>query len=80
MALFKVRPGNGGKSPIVQFDTTTTQSPGKTLDNNDLNLVVASKGCSVSRAHKTWSRSFLFKDFKSQAPSENGLFSSVSLT
>ena len=20
-------------------------------------------GCSVSRAHKTWSRSFLFKDF-----------------
>ena len=44
----------------------------KTLGNNDLNLVVASSGFSenkglgggsVSRAHKTWSRSFLFKDF-----------------
>ena len=38
---------------------------GKTLDNNDLNQVVFSGfsenkgGCSVSRAHKTWSRSFL---------------------
>ena len=44
----------------------------KTLGNNDLNQVVASSGFSenkglgggsVSRAHKTWSRSFLFKDF-----------------
>ena len=45
----------------------------KTLDNNDLNQIVASSGCSenkvlgdedsVSRAHKTRSRSFLFKDF-----------------
>ena len=41
----------------------------KTLDNNDhLNLVVTSSGlvkvclgCSVSRAHKTYSRSFLLK-------------------
>ena len=74
MALFKVRLGSGGKSPIVQFETTTTQSQGKTLDNKDLNLVVASKGCSVSRARKTWSRSFLFEDFQSQAPSKNGLF------
>ena len=44
----------------------------KTLDNNDLNQVVASSGFSenkgldgrsVSRAHKTWSRSSLFQDF-----------------
>ena len=44
----------------------------KTLGNNDLNQVVASSGFSenkglaggsVSRAHKTWSRSSLFKDF-----------------
>ena len=31
-------------------------------------------GYLVSRAHKTWSRSFLCKDFQSQARSENGLF------
>ena len=45
----------------------------KTLGNNDLNQVVAFSdlsenkglgGGSVSRAHKTWSRSFLFKDFR----------------
>ena len=44
----------------------------KTLGNNDLNQVVASSGFSenkglgggsVSQAHKTWSQSFLFKDF-----------------
>ena len=47
---------------------------GKTLDNNDLNQVVAFSGfsenkdkalgawCSVSRAHKTWSRSLLGMD------------------
>ena len=44
----------------------------KTLDNNDLNQVVASSGFSENkgltgvlslRAHKTWCRSFLFKDF-----------------
>ena len=44
----------------------------RTLDNNDLNQVVASSGFSENkgltevlslRAHKTWSRSFLFKDF-----------------
>ena len=45
----------------------------KALDNNDVNKVVASSGfsenrgrylgSSVSRAHKTWSRSFLFNDF-----------------
>ena len=45
----------------------------KTLDNNDLNQIVASSGFSenkglgdegsVSRTHKTWSRSFLFQDF-----------------
>ena len=46
---------------------------GQFLDENDFNQVVASSGLSenkgvwvgslVSRAHKTWSRSFLFKDF-----------------
>ena len=49
----------------------------KTLDNNDLNQVVASSGfsenkdlgrvwvgCSASRAHKTLSGSFLLKDFR----------------
>ena len=50
------------------------RSSRKTLGNNDLNQVVASSsfsenkglgGGSVSRAHKTWSRSFLFKDFRS---------------
>ena len=47
---------------------------GKTLDNNDLNQVVAFSGfsenkdkalgawCSVSRAHKTWSQSLLWMD------------------
>lgn len=46
----------------------------KTFDNNDLNQVVApsgfsenkgfeGRGVSVSRAHKTWSRSFLLKYF-----------------
>ena len=45
----------------------------KTLDNNDLNQIVASSGFSenkglgdegsVPRARNTWSRSFLFKDF-----------------
>ena len=40
---------NGGKSPIVQFDTTTTQSQGKTLDSNDLNQVVASSGFSENK-------------------------------
>ena len=50
MALFKVRPGNDGKSPIVQFDTTLTQSQGKTLDNNDLNQVVASSGFSKNKS------------------------------
>ena len=44
----------------------------KALDNNDLNQVrltsgfVESRlcwGCSVSQAHKTWSRTFLFEDF-----------------
>ena len=75
MGLFKVRPGNGSKSPIVQFDTTTTQSQGKTLGPAVLvKTRVWVKGCSVSRVHKTWSRSFLFKDFQSQAPSQNGLF------
>ena len=45
----------------------------KALDNNDLNQVrltsgfVKSRvcwGCSVSQAHKTWSRTFLFVDFR----------------
>ena len=44
----------------------------ETLDNNDLNQVVASSGFSENkgltgvlslRAHKTWCRSFSFKDF-----------------
>ena len=44
----------------------------KTLDNNDLNQVghpavlVKTRvwvGCSVSRAHKTWTQQFIFKDF-----------------
>ena len=44
----------------------------KASDNNDLNQVWlssgfvktrVSRGCSVSQAHKTWSRPFLFKDF-----------------
>ena len=43
----------------------------KTLDNSDLNQIVASSGFSenkglsgvLSQAHKTWSRSFLFNDF-----------------
>ena len=45
---------------------------GKTLDNNDLNQVEAfsgfsenkalGAGCSVSRVHKTWSRSLLGMD------------------
>ena len=73
---------NGGKSPIVQLDTTTTQFQGKTLMTSTWLLRPAVlvktrvwvKGCSLSRAHKTWSRSFLFKDFQFQAPSENGLF------
>ena len=54
--------------------TNCTASSGKILGNNDPNQVVASSGFSenkglaggsVSRAHKTWSRSFLFKDFPS---------------
>ena len=75
MGLFKVRPGNGSKSPIVQFDTATTQSQEKTLGPAVLvKTRVWVKGCSVLRVHKTWSRSFLFKDFQSQASSQNGLF------
>ena len=75
MGLFKVRPGNGSKSPIVQFDTATTQSQGKTLGPAVLvKSRIWVKGCSVSRVHKIWSRSFFFKDFQSQVPSENGLF------
>ena len=47
------------------------QNQGITLKVNDRNQVVSSSdlsenkggvGCSVSRAHKTWSQSFLFKD------------------
>ena len=54
MGLFKVRPGNGSKSPIVQFDTTTTQSQGKTLGPAVLvKTRVWVKGCSVSRVHKS---------------------------
>ena len=46
---------------------------GKALDNNDLNQVWLTSGfvktrvgwgCSVSQAHETWSRPFLFKDFR----------------
>ena len=44
MAVFKVRPRNGSRSPILQFDTKTTQSQEKTLGNNDLNQVVLSSG------------------------------------
>ena len=53
----------------------------KALDNNDLNQVCLTKGfverrvyggagvggrCSVSQAHKTWSRPFSFEDFHFQ--------------
>ena len=59
----------------LPFRTPATQASlfRKTLGNNDLNQVVTSSGFSenkglgggsVSRAHKTWSRSFLFKDFR----------------
>ena len=52
-----------------------TQSQGKTLGPAVLvKTRVWVKGCSVLRVHKNWSRSFLFKDFQSQAPSQNGLF------
>ena len=41
---------------------------GKTLDNNDLLAVLVKTrvwmGSSVLQAHKTWSQSFLFKDFR----------------
>ena len=56
----------------IQDNTGSSQSlTRKTLDNNDLNQVgrpavlVKTRvwvGCSVSLAHKTWSRSFLSKD------------------
>jgi len=41
---------------------------GKTLDNNDLLAVLVKTrvwmGSSVLQVHKTWSQSFLFKDFR----------------
>ena len=57
----------------IRQSKPTKRKSRKTLGNNDLNQVVASSGFSenkglgggsVSRAHKTWSRSFLFKDFR----------------
>ena len=55
-----------------QYGLRVWTSMRKTLDNDDLNRVgrpavlVKTRvwaGCLVSRAHKTWSRSFLLQDF-----------------
>ena len=61
-------------TPTKGFWATDMRLVRKTLDNKDLNQVIASSGfsknkglcgmgSSVSRAHKTWSRPFLLKDF-----------------
>ena len=65
------RPLQGASVRISCISQTNTVNR-KALDNNDLNQVWLTSGfvktrvgwgCSVSQAHETWSRPFLFKDF-----------------
>ena len=68
----KIQSSETGPRLLLQRLVGSLLGTRKTLDNNDLNQVVASSGFSENkgltgvlslRAHKTWCRSFLFKDF-----------------
>ena len=69
---YKIQCSETGPRLLLQRLVGSLRETRKTLDNNDLNQVVASSGFSENkgltgvlslRAHKTWCRSFLFKDF-----------------
>ena len=80
----KIQCSETGPRLLLQRLVVSLRETRKTLDNNDLNQVVASSGFSANkglvgvlslRAHKTWCRSFLLRIFQGTLRSViSGLF------